>query len=84
MSIGKTANTTTRCAEMEGLIGKEGGERSYLHLLEFSDGEISETFDINENVLVEIDKNGRVVSMTVEHAKEQMDVREFSYQLASA
>jgi len=53
-------------------------------LLEFSDGEISETFDINEKVLVEIDKNGRVVSMTVEHAKEQMDVREFSYQLASA
>ena len=53
-------------------------------LLEFSDGEISETFDINENVLVEIDKNGRVVSMTVEHAQDQMDVREFSYQLASA
>jgi uncharacterized protein YuzE len=35
-------------------------------LLEFSDGEISETYDINENVLVEIDKNGRVVSMTVD------------------
>ena len=52
-------------------------------LLEFSDGEIAETFDINENVLVEIDKKGRVVSMTVEHAKEQMDVREFSYRLAS-
>ena len=53
-------------------------------LLEFSEAEISETFDINENVLVEIDKKGRVVSMTIEHAKEQMDVREFSYQLASA
>jgi uncharacterized protein YuzE len=28
---------------------------------------------MNENVLVEIDKDGRIVSMTVEHAKEQMD-----------
>lgn len=51
-------------------------------LLQFSDAEIAETYDLNENVLVEVDKTGRLVSMTVEHAKEQMDVSEFSYQLA--
>ena len=53
-------------------------------LIQFSNEEIAETYDLNENVLVETDKNGRVVSMTVEHAKEQTDVREFSYQLATA
>ncbi len=53
-------------------------------LIEFNDKEIAETFDLNENVLVELDKQGRVVSMTVEHAKEQTDVMEFSYQLAKA
>ncbi len=53
-------------------------------LLQFSEAEIAETYDINENMLVEVDKLGRVVSMTVEHAKEQMDVSEFTYQLAIA
>lgn len=52
-------------------------------LIQFSDREIEDTFDLNENVLVEVDKKGRVVSLTIEHAAEQMDVREFSYQLAS-
>ncbi len=52
-------------------------------LLTFSDQEIVETYDLNEDVLVEIDKHGHVVSMTVEHAKQQTDVNEFSYQLAT-
>lgn len=53
-------------------------------LLTFSSNEVIDTYDLNENVLVETDKDGRVVSMTVEHAKQQTDVNEFSYQLASA
>jgi uncharacterized protein YuzE len=31
---------------------------------------------------VELDEAGRVVSMTIEHAKRQADVTEFSYQFA--
>ena len=53
-------------------------------MLTFSKHDVAETYDLNEDVLVEVDKNGRVVSMTVEHAKEQTDVNEFSYQLATA
>jgi uncharacterized protein YuzE len=52
-------------------------------LVNFSDKKITETRDLNENVLVELDQEGRVVSMTIEHAKQQTDVGEFSYQLAS-
>jgi len=52
-------------------------------LLQFNDHVIADTYDLNENVLVEVDDQGRVVSLTIEHAKEQMDVSEFSYQLAS-
>lgn len=52
-------------------------------LIQFSDTEIAETYDLIENVLIEIDENGRIVSMTIEHAQEQMDVREFSCQLAT-
>jgi len=53
-------------------------------LLTFSNHNIVDTYDINENVLVEVDENGSIVSMTVEHAKNQTDVNEFTYQLAHA
>jgi uncharacterized protein YuzE len=53
-------------------------------LVTFSDKKIVETRDLNEHVLVELDADGRVVSMTIEHAKQQTDVGEFSYQLAPA
>ncbi len=53
-------------------------------LVSFSDRKIAETRDLDENVLVELDENGHVVSLTIEHAKQQMDVNEFSYQLAGA
>jgi uncharacterized protein YuzE len=34
-------------------------------------------------VLVDLDEQGRLVSITLEHAKQQTDVNEFSYQLAA-
>ena len=49
-------------------------------LLTFSDKRISDTHDLNENILVELDENGQLVSMTIEHAKQQTNVSEFSYQ----
>jgi uncharacterized protein YuzE len=52
-------------------------------LVNFSAQPILETRDLNENVLVELGRNGRVVSMTIEHAAQQTNVREFSYELAS-
>lgn len=53
-------------------------------LVNFSDGKIVDTRDLNEDVLVELDDAGHVVSMTIEHAKQQTDVAEFSYQMATA
>jgi len=52
-------------------------------LLQFNNHEIIETYDVNEDILVEVDKEGGMVSMTIEHAKRQTNVNEFSYQLAS-
>ena len=39
-------------------------------LLEFSDGQVAETREISENVYVDLDGNGNLVSMTIEHAAE--------------
>lgn len=52
-------------------------------LLTFSQNEITESYDLNEDVLVEVDKDNHVVSMTVEHAAQQTNVNEFSYQVAT-
>jgi uncharacterized protein YuzE len=52
-------------------------------LVNFSDKKVVETRDLNENILIELDGKGRIVSMTIEHAKQQTDVNEFSYQLAA-
>ncbi len=48
-------------------------------LITFADKEIAETRDVNENTLMELDKDGDLVSLTIEHAKRQMDIESFSY-----
>ena len=39
-------------------------------LLEFSSRPVDETKEISENVYVDLDKDGNLVSMTIEHAAE--------------
>lgn len=49
-------------------------------LINFTDKEIVETRDLTENILIELDKDGNLVSMTIEHAKQQANIGNFSYQ----
>ncbi|MDP8209138.1 MAG: DUF2283 domain-containing protein [Candidatus Electryonea clarkiae] len=49
-------------------------------IFEFSDRDIFETKDINENINIDLDNDGNLISMTVEHAREQVTIKEFSYQ----
>ena len=48
-------------------------------LVYFNNNEITETKDLNENTLIELDENGKVVSMTIEHAKEQTEISSFTF-----
>ncbi|MBF0230957.1 MAG: DUF2283 domain-containing protein [Desulfamplus sp.] len=49
-------------------------------LVEFSDKVIEETREISENVYIDIDRKGNLVSMTIEHAKECANLPDLSYQ----
>ncbi len=49
-------------------------------LFNFNNNKIFETKNINDNILVELDGNGNVVSMSFEHAKSVADINDFSYQ----
>lgn len=48
--------------------------------IEFTDTEVQETREISENIYIDIDANGNIVSMTIEHAKANAKRWEFSYQ----
>ena len=52
-------------------------------LVTFSDRKVAETRDLTEDVLIDLDEQGRLVSMTVEHAREQMNATEFTYQVTT-
>lgn len=39
----------------------------------FNDGLVTETRDLDENTLIEVDEKGRLVTMTLEHAKERTE-----------
>lgn len=53
-------------------------------LLEFSTNPPVETQELNENIYLDLDSQGRVVSMTIEHASQSTNVEEFLYQRISA
>jgi len=49
-------------------------------LVELSTKPPVETQELNENVYIDLDDEGRVVSITIEHAGQSADMREFLYQ----
>ncbi len=46
--------------------------------VELNDNLVAETREINENTLIDLDSNGNLVSLTVEHARGVTDLSEFS------
>jgi uncharacterized protein YuzE len=46
----------------------------------FTDRDIHETKEITENIYIDIDEQGSLVSMTIEHAKASAGLWEFSCQ----
>ncbi len=53
-------------------------------LVEFTEKEIHETKEISENIYIDTDDKGNIVSMTIEHAKNSAGLWEFSYQEMSS
>jgi len=49
-------------------------------LVEFTDKEVVETKEISANIYVDLDGRGNLVSMTIEHARTNARLQEFSYQ----
>jgi len=49
-------------------------------LLELTESEVVETKDLNEDRIIDLDKSGNIVSITIEHARRKADINDFSYE----
>jgi uncharacterized protein YuzE len=54
-----------------------------LHI-EFKSADVAETRDLDENTLLDLDKGGHILGITVEHASQRADVPKFSYEQVAA
>lgn len=54
-----------------------------LHI-EFRVAEVAETRDLDENTLLDLDREGNICAMTIEHAGERADIPHFSFEQVTA
>ena len=54
-----------------------------LHI-EFRAGPVSETRDLDENTALDVDTQGNICAITVEHASERAGIPDFSYEQVAA
>jgi uncharacterized protein YuzE len=52
--------------------------------IEFRKAEIAETRDLDENTLLEVDCDGNIVALTMEHAHQRADIPQFSFEQVAA
>jgi len=54
-----------------------------LHI-EFRSVEVAETRDLDEDTLLDLDRDGNICGITIEHAKDRADIPKFSYERTAA
>lgn len=52
--------------------------------IEFRKAEIVETRDLDENTLLNVDREGNIVALTMEHAKQWADIPQISFEQVAA
>lgn len=52
--------------------------------IEFKVGPVAETKDLDENTVLDVDGNGNICAITVEHASERTGIPQFSFEQVAA
>ena len=52
--------------------------------IELKAGVVADTRDLDENTLVEVDGDGQMIAITIEHAQDRADLPAFSYEQITA
>jgi uncharacterized protein YuzE len=51
--------------------------------IEFRDVPVTETRDLDENTILDLDAQGEIAAITVEHASKRAGIPQFSYELVA-
>ena len=52
--------------------------------IEFRPAEVAETKDLDDNTLIDVDRDGNICGITIEHASERPEIPKFSYEQIAA
>ena len=52
--------------------------------IEFKPMEVVETRDLDENTILDLDRDGKIAAITIEHASERANIPQFSYEQVAA
>ena len=52
--------------------------------IELREAAVAETRDLDENTLIDMDDQGRMVAMTIEHAKDRAELANFVFERVEA
>ena len=52
--------------------------------IEFKVAEVAETKDLDEDTILDLDSDGNICAITVEHAKDRTDIPRFSFEQITA
>jgi uncharacterized protein YuzE len=53
-------------------------------LIELRDRPVAETRDLDENTVLDVDQDGNICAITIEHVSERVDIPRFSYEQVTA
>lgn len=51
--------------------------------VQLNDKEVVDTQELNENTILDLDANGNLIAITLEHARETANILDFSFQQAA-
>ena len=52
--------------------------------IEFREATVAESKDLDENTVLDLDVDGNICAMTIEHAKDRADIPHFSFEQVAA
>jgi uncharacterized protein YuzE len=52
--------------------------------IEFKTNVVSESKDLDEDTILDLDNKGNICGITIEHASQRTDIPQFSYELVAA
>lgn len=52
--------------------------------IEFRPVEVGETKDLDENTILDLDRDGNICGITIEHASDRTEIPKFSYEQVTA